>query len=51
MNIDLTSEQVEKVVAEELRDSLRHPKDLEPSLESAMIIVLAYYSVPEGVEE
>jgi len=48
--ITLTCEQVEQVVRYELRDCLRHPEDLDPALETAMILVLSYYSPPEGYE-
>jgi len=52
--ITLTCEQVEQVVRYELRDCLRHPEDLEPALQSALVIVLGYYDIPDvalGLEE
>ena len=49
IKIDLTWEQVEVVVREALKDQLSYTDDMDPALETAMILVLDYYSVLEHV--
>ena len=45
--ITLTCEQVEQVVRYEIRDCLRHPEEIDPATQSALLLVLAYYSPPD----